>query len=251
MTRLRLALLAVPALLAPLLPLAATPAAAACTTGYRVLSGTVLGSDARRVNALVGFDFTDARGNHLGATYGAANFGCPGVRGYGVYLRLNPTLPATGGATGTVSWSLRAPANATAVYIESYPKNTSHLTDESRYGHALRRFGVPAAASVTIRLPLICAQGGTTGGIWGYGYRNGVRARLDRIAAWSMAPDNNVANPILGFTVGAVATNGFYNLANLPPNQRYVVLAWQNGVQKTIPNVPVYPCRQTPLNIGF
>lgn len=251
MSRIRVALVALVGLVAPLLLLAGPPASAACTSSYRTMTGTLLGSDGRYVNALMGFAFRNADRQPINATYGSASFGCTGQTGYGAIVKLNTRTPATGSTYGVKDWSLKVPINAASVYIEVYPKNERYVTDESRYGHAMRRFAVPYSSAVTIRLPLICSEGGTTGGIWGYAKRGGVRAPLQRIAAWSLAPDNNTASPILGWTVGVTGSNGFFHLANLAANQPYIILATMDGVTQHVWHVGVNPCRNTPIGIYF
>lgn len=151
------------------------------------------------------------------------------------------------------------PANVVTAYIEVYPMSAGVYgrTDESRYGHAQRsRISVPYPASIAIRLPVICSQRGFTGGIWGYSSLHGVRKQLARVAAWSMAPDNNYARPILGWTVGVAVGNGFYSLPNLASGQVYVVIYTMTGsagnvATQTVPNVRVDACKMTPLNVAF
>jgi hypothetical protein len=250
--RLRLALACVPALAAPLV--VATPANAACAAATKTVVGSISGQDRRFVDALIGFDVLDKYGKHIGATQGQSSFGCTGQRGYGLTIRVNRDLPATGSTTtGTKSWKAVLPANATHVYIEVYPQAAGYGgTDESRYGHSMRRkIPVPYNATVNLRLPLLCSLGGSTGVINGYVSKGGVRVAADRVAAWSMAADNNVPNPVLGFNVGYSKSNGYYAVPNLAGNQKYTVQITEAGVMKQFYNVQVNACKGTYLGASF
>jgi hypothetical protein len=250
--RLRLALAVVPVLAAPLVT--ASPAVAACAPATKTVVGSIIAQDRRAVDALIGFDVLDSAGRHLGATPGQASFGCTGQRGYGLTLRVNRDLPATGSTTtGTKSWKITLPSNATHVYIEVYPQAAGYGgTDESRYAHSMRRkIPVPYNATVNLRLPLICSQGGSTGTISGVVTKGGVRVAADRVAAWSMAPDNNVPNPVLGWNVGSAKSDGSYAVLNLAGAQKYTVQVTKSGVMKQFYNVAVNSCRASVLNAAF
>ncbi|HEU0129500.1 MAG TPA: hypothetical protein VFQ85_00735 [Mycobacteriales bacterium] len=246
-------LLAAAVAAAPLL-VAVPSAHAACTTGTKTVVGSISGQDRRFVDALIGFDVLDSSGRHLGAKYGDSSFGCAGQRGYGLTLRVNGSLPATGSTTsGTKSWKAVLPANATHMWIEVYPQAAGYGgTDESRYGHTMRRkIPVPYGATVNLRLPLICSQGGSTGVINGFVSKGGVRVAADRVAAWSLAPDNNTPSPILGFNVGYAKSNGYYAIPNLPSGQTYTVQITKSGVMKQYYNVRVNSCAGTYLGASF
>jgi len=236
-------------------PLVAAPAGATvCNSATRTVSGTVSGQDWRYVDVLIGFDFLDSSGRHIDARPGSSTFGCGGVSGYGLTLRVNRSLPATGSTTtGTKNWSVTVPTNVKQAFIEVYPQAANDGgTDESRYGHALRRkVPIPYGQSIYIKMPLVCAQGGRTGKIAGYVTKKGVRVKADRAATWSMAADNNTANPILGWNVGTAQTTGYYYIPNLYPGQYYVVQVRKDGVLIQKANVWVNACKTTPLNIAF
>ncbi len=250
--RLALACLAVPAA-TPVL-VAAPAHATACVTATRTVTGLLGGQDGRYVDALLGFDLKDSSGRHIDARPGSSTFGCAGMHGYGVTVRINSTLPATGSTTtGTKAWSVKVPVNVTSAHIEVYPRAAGYGgTDESRYGHALRRsVPIPYNKTVLIRLPLICSLGGTTGRINGWVSKNGVRVKADRVAAWSLATDNNGANPILGWNIGTAATNGYYQIPNLASGQAYTVQIWKDGVLRQKYGVYVNACRGTYLGAAF
>lgn len=252
--RLRLALSCFAA--SALLPLvAATPAEAApCVTATRTVSGTIQGQDGRYVDALLGFDLIDAQKRHIDGRPGSSTFGCPNHHGYGVSIRVNRDLPATGSTTtGTKTWKVTIPANVTAMHVEVYPRAAGYGgTDESRYGHALRRrVPIPYGKSIAIELPLICPQGGKTGTINGWSSKGGVRKPLTRVAAWSLAPDNNTASPILGWNIGYAKSNGYFAVPNLPSGQYYTVQYTMDGVMKQKYNVYVHPCRGTYMSGSF
>jgi hypothetical protein len=235
--------------------LVAAPAhATPCVTATRTVTGMIAGEDHRYVDALLGFDFVDSAGRHVDAKPGSATFGCTGVHGYGVTIRVNGSLPATGSTTsGTKYWSVKVPANVTMAYIEVYPQAAGYGgTNESRYGHALRRkMPIPYNKTVLIRLPLICSVGGHVGWINGYVSKNGVRVKADRVAAWSMATDNNTASPILGWNIGSAATNGYYKIPNLASGQAYTVQIWKDGVLRQKYGVTVNACKGSYLGGSF
>lgn len=243
------AVLAAVALLAGLVALAAPAQAAG-----RVISGTIYGSDGRAVDAFLGFDLKDASNRTIDRN-GCLATTC-GLHGYGITLRLNGDVPATGAAPAghAVSWSITVPASTAHAYIEVYPfsPGTYGKTDESRYGHSYRRnIPIPYPVRINIRLPLICSAGGTTGAIHGRATVGGAPATLKRVATWSLGADNNGPTPILGWNIGT-ASNGTFTLPYLPAGQKYQVLATSpSGAMKRYYDVLVSSCRTTTLNVAF
>lgn len=237
------------ALLAGLVALAA-PASAAT----RTVTGTIYGSDGRAVDAFLGFDLKDSSNRTIDKN-GCLATSC-GLHGYGITLRLNGNVPATGASPAghAVTWSITVPANAAHAFIEVYPfaAGTYGKTDESRYGHAYRRnLSIPYGARINIRLPLICSQGGTTGAISGRATVGGSPVTLKRVATWSLGADNNTPRPVLGWNVGT-AGSGTFTLPNLPSGQTYQVLATSpSGAVKRYLNVAVTSCHTTTLNVAF
>ncbi|HVE73938.1 MAG TPA: hypothetical protein VNA30_02440 [Mycobacteriales bacterium] len=217
------------------------------------LTGTIFGSDGRAVDVFVGFDLKDARGRTLNSDGSLRT-----ATGYGITQRINTELGAEG-STDTrkwaTTWSQQVPSNAVRVFIEVYPFSAGRYgkTDESRYGHSYRRnLPVPYGARINLRVPLICAKGGTTGYVNGYATVGGQRQQLKRVAAWSLAADNNGPSPILGWNIGTTASNGYWKLPNLPSGQKYQVLATaQDGRVKRVYDVPVHACRGTYLGVAF
>jgi hypothetical protein len=243
------AVLATLAIAAGLLTLAA-PAEAA-----RTVTGTILGSDGRAVDAFLGFDLKNSSGQTIDKN-GCLATRC-GLHGYGITLRLNGDVPATGAADRTghaTQWTITVPSAATRVFIEVYPfsPGTYGKTDESRYGHSYRRnVAIPYPARINVRLPLICSQGGTTGAIAGRATVGGSGATLKRVATWSLGADNNGPSPILGWNVGTSAP-GTFTIPNLPAGQKYQVLATSpSGAMKRYYDVQVNSCRTTTLNVAF
>ncbi|GAC1441258.1 MAG: hypothetical protein NVSMB55_08520 [Mycobacteriales bacterium] len=228
--------------------------AAPAQAAGRVVTGTILGSDGRAVDAFLGFDLKDASNRTIDAS-GCLATRC-GLHGYGITLRLNGSVPATGASPSghAVTWSITVPSNTAHAYIEIYPfsAGTYGKTDESRYGHAYRRnIAIPYPSRVNIRLPLICSEGGTTGQITGRTSAAGAPTTLQRIATWSLAADNNTPWPVLGWDVGTTS-DGTFTLPNLPSGQTYQVLATApSGAMTRYYNVPVNSCRTTTLNISF
>ncbi|MDT7570651.1 MAG: hypothetical protein QOE05_825 [Actinomycetota bacterium] len=243
------AVLATLAVSAGLLTLAA-PAEAA-----RTVTGTILGSDGRAVDAFIGFDLKDSSGRTIDKN-GCLATRC-GLHGYGITLRVNGDVPATGATDRTghlVQWSITVPSATARMFIEVYPfsSGTYGKTDESRYGHSYRRnIAIPYPVRINLRLPLICSQGGTTGAIAGRATVGGSAATLKRVATWSLGADNNGPTPILGWNIGT-ASNGTFLLPNLPAGQKYQVLATSpSGVVKRYYDVQVNSCRTTTLNVAF
>lgn len=245
-----LAALSVLGLVGGLLSVTASPAEAA-----RTVTGTILGSDGRAVDAFLGFDLKDSSGRTIDKN-GCLATRC-GLRGYGITLRVNGDVPATGDPNRTghvVQWSITVPSATARLFIEVYPFSAGRYgkTDESRYGHSYRRnIAIPYPVRINLRLPLICSQGGTTGAIAGRATVGGAAATLKRVAAWSLAADNNGPTPILGWTIGTSGSGGFV-LPNLPAGQKYQVLATSpSGAVKRYYGVQVNSCRTTALNVAF
>jgi hypothetical protein len=241
------------ALLGCVLP--ASPAAAA----GKVMSGTIDGADGRAVNALVAFDVLDANKRKIDLNGAAA---------YSWYMIVNPTLPATGApksGTTRTTWSLNLPVNAVYVYVEVYPKaphpsnpNIQLRTDQTRYGQALRR-ALPAASSgVQLRLPVVCAQGGSTGGLKGRVTMGGRLVQADRVRAWSTAPDFAANRVILGWNMGQALDashlyQGYYNFVvpNLASGQGYTLWVTEGAVTKKVTVARVNRCVGTLANVAF
>src|SRR5689334_21320997 len=130
----------------------------------RTVTGTILGSDGRAVDAFIGFDLKNSSGQTIDRN-GCLATRC-GLHGYGITLRVNKDVPATGAADRTghlVQWSITVPSATARMFIEVYPfsAGTYGKTDESRYGHSYRRnLPIPYPARINLRMPLICSQGG-------------------------------------------------------------------------------------------
>ena len=101
------------------------------------LGGPIFGSpDSRSLDALIGVQTTDAAGHAVDLT------GAPHAPGYTYIQRVNPSLPATGSATGgTRTWGgICMSGKITEVFIEVCPKAPSGVTDKPRYGEAAHYF---------------------------------------------------------------------------------------------------------------
>ncbi|MCU1693810.1 MAG: hypothetical protein JWM64_2901 [Frankiales bacterium] len=222
----------------------------------QTLSGTLLGSDGRAVGALIGIDLHDASGRQITKDGCVESRLCP-VDGYAMNLRVNPDLGAEG-STDTrawdTRWSVQVPANTASVYLEVYPQASGFGgTDESRYGSTMRHaVAVPTRGPVHLRLPLDrCDLGGTTGTIVGTATKGGRRVSVRRVVGWSLAADNNVGRPILGWNIEPPGPNGTFRLPNLASGQKYQVwVTTTAGLKKTF-GVPVRPCATTRLDLRF
>lgn len=236
-------------------PFVGMPAAHAgpCVGNSRTYNGHIQGVDGRVVDVLLGFDVHDRYGRKIDARPGSATWGCPFNGGYSHYIRLNSTVAATGATSGQKAWKVVVPVNAAKLYVEAYSKGPGHTGDnQSRYGDSLRtRITLPYPYTIRMALPLVCAVGGTTGGIHGWATLRGVRTKVDRAIAWSMAGDNNNLNPILGWNIGGGRDDGYYSIPNLQSGQVYVVRITKNGVTKQFTNVRVNRCANTYLGANF
>ena len=263
-SRLSAALLACASLLAVAL---AAPAGAA--SGDKTLTGTVLGVDGRAVSALIGFDLRDSQGRTLGASGCVRSPSCP-VAGYAVTRRVNFELGPTGSRdtrSYDVDWSVSLPSQAARVYVEVHPQGRRYEgVDHSRYGASFRRnLPLPYPRGVALRLPLVCrpADGGSGSAGYVNGYARdaqGRRVQLQRITAFSMEPDNDRLDPLLGVGVGQVEPNGYFRIDHLSSDvapgqrsgQRYQLIATaKDGEVRRVYNVRVSDCRGTPRNVVF
>jgi len=230
-------------------------AAAPAQAAGRTVTGTILGSDGRAVDAFLGFDLKDSSGRTIDKN-GCLATRC-GLHGYGITLRVNANLGADGAADRTgwaTTWSTPVPANTASIYLEVYPFAAGRYghTDESRYGHSYRRnLRIPYGARINLRLPQVCATGGTTGSIGGPATLGGAATTLKRVGAWSLAADNNGPTPVLGWNIGT-ATNGSYMIGSLAAGQKYQVIATaSNGQVKRYYQVAVASCRTTTKGVAF
>jgi hypothetical protein len=251
----RLAVLSLAASAAVLLN-AAEPASAVDTITIGGAIDGIGAGETRAVNALIGLDLKDASGQTLNAD------GTPRTAsGYGVIVHVNdgsagqPNLPAEGtsdSSTATINWSAQVPSNTSAVYLEAYPQ-AAGKTDESRYGHAMRH-NVPIANSgpIDVHLPLVCAQGGTTGSIRGTATFQGSPMPLQRVVAWSIDQFDPVNRPTLGWNIGTANDDGTYVLPNLASGQKYQVwtTSTANEVRKTV-GVAVNSCAETVRDVPY
>jgi len=239
-------------LLAPLLVPAPGAHATPCTTATRTVTGTIKGQDGRAVNAQVSFDLIRVVGDqrlHIDGRPGSDRYGCAGFKGYGYFMRVNKDLPDTGSATsGTKTWKAVIPANVNQVIIEVYPRDnaTPSNVSDRRYSGALRwKVPIPYGKAVNIVLPVVCAAGGTTGYIAGRATKGGAPVKVDFVGAWSLAKDNNTAQPILGFRTGYGTDRGTWAVKNLVSGQAYTVVWIENGVRRQRYGIAVSACQGT------
>jgi hypothetical protein len=209
------------------------------------------GGETRAVNALIGLDLKDASGQTLNSDGTVRT-----ASGYGIVVNVNTSLPPEGTAdssTATIAWSADVPTNTSTVYIEAYPRDASGRTNEARYGHAMRH-NVPLAngGPIDVHLPLICAQGGTTGAIRGTATFGGGVMPLQRVVAWSMDQYDPVGLPTLGWNIGTALDDGTYVVPNLASGQKYQVwtTSTANEVRKTI-GVAVNSCTDTVRDVPY
>lgn len=147
---------------------AATVAPGCTATQPTRLGGQIYGyPDNRFLDSIIGVQTTDSAGNTVDLT------GAPHAPGYTYIQRVNPTLPATGSDTdGTKIWGgICMSSKIVETFIELYPKDTTGVTDKSRYGEAAHYYQpitVGADNEIGLRLPLRHELGGNTGYINGY-----------------------------------------------------------------------------------
>lgn len=251
----RLALTCALAAVPVVLPSAAV--AAPCGTATKTISGTVQGQDGRYVNAQLGFDLmqvTSSGVRHLDGRAGSDRYGCAGYKGYGQVVFVNSQLPATGSTTsGTKTWRAVVPAIVNQVIVEVYPRSANRgPVDDRRYSGALRwRVPIPYGKPINITLPLVCAAGGKTGYLAGTATKGGQPLNVDFVGAWSMAKDNNTAQPILGFRVGYGTDRGTWAIRNLASGQQYTIVWIENGVRRQKYGYAVNACKGTAASVAF
>lgn len=221
-----------------------------------VLTGTVLGSDGRAVDALLGFDWLDAQGHRLDRNGCVQSAACP-VPGYGTVLRVNPDLVATGTAdtaTATTTFSVQPPPGAARLFLEAYPQDQTHRTNEARYGHAMRHsVALPYDGPLPVTLPLVlCDEGGLVGTVRGTATKDGQPLPLKRVVAWSLESFDPLVRPVLGWNIGAASADGTFAVPNLVGDQRYQVwvTAQDDSVRKSY-GVVVPACGETALSVSF
>lgn len=234
------------------LPLAAGVASSAHASTITVV-GVIAGSDGRAVDALLGLDVHDSSGRPLNADGSRRT-----KPGYGIVLNVNSDLPPEGSpstAGHTTSWSAALPSNAATVFVEAYPRDQTHTTNEARYGHAMRHnvsVHSGTGTRIDVRLPLICASRGTTGTIRGTATRAGHGWPLTRVVGWSMDGYDARTRPVLGWNVGTAKADGSYVLPNLASGQHYQV--WTTAADGTVitkTQIAVQSCATTVSNVSY
>ncbi len=240
------------ALLAALAALGLIAAAAPATAATKTVSGDIIGSDLKTaVDVFMGFELVDSAGRNLKADGSLAT-----APGYAITLRLNQDLSASGAprsSAHTERWAVTLPANTVKMYIEAYPRNAGQYgtTNDVRFGRVLRRFATAGSlTNVHLRMPLQCKQGGGTGVISGSTRVGGVVKQVNRISAFSISPDNNAANPILGFNIGTSASNGTFTIPSLAPGKYRIFAKRTSSAKPTTTDVNVGRCATTRVNVN-
>jgi hypothetical protein len=159
-----------------------TPIAHRCSPiSSRQFAGDLTGQDGKGVNATIGFNLVNAAGQTIDLG------GCVAY-GYSAIVQLNHFVGFAGQTMGSVQHNVKGvaegrvdsrfsvaylPANATAVWIETYTRaytgspcgmNCAGEPDERKYGWTNRRV-VPVSTYVHLTAPTTPAYGGTTGNI--------------------------------------------------------------------------------------
>lgn len=232
---------------------AAAPASAACAArSANKIYGTINGQDHRDINVQISFDFKDRYNNSIDLN------GCKTSQ-YGKTIWMNMNLSGDGAAHSVHSinkWEIdNLPANAVSAWIETYTRTNTGKTcptcdgviDTHRYGWTNRR-AVPLNRGYTLTAPLNCGLGGTSGSIQGQLIGHGLRARFDRIYAWSeLTPDGSKS--LQGWGMGVQNSVGYYKVDNLASGQTYVLQATYHGVTKVFKHITVPSCKTVPLKI--
>jgi hypothetical protein len=228
---------------------------AGCTpqnTADKIISGTIMGSDGKIVDVMLGFDVVDSAGHKIDLGGGKA--------GYSAIQRLNHCVPASGAAssqtcpnTGYVTgynWSLKVPYNVQTVYIEVYPKAANSFdwlntptyvgpaagtTDTSTYSLTYKRaLPLPSSKSgVKIVLPKTCGVAGAQTGSLAGSIAGWPLGKTGTVNAWS-----NAANTLdtQGFGLGVVDATGHYRINGLMAGQRYGLIAAGPGFSRNVVN---------------
>jgi hypothetical protein len=234
----------------------------ACTGGTgRTVSGTVRGTNDRRVHVNLGISYLDSAGNSL-------NDGNGGYWGDILDVGHGISLEGEEGVPLTFSFP-NVPANACSFWIEVYPRDAQHQTDRTYYGGGLirnRQLTAGGSTGNNIYLPVTCGVGGgeagdpthtTTGDVTAMAYVNGTPRGINRLSYWSLSTPVSPGGRAYGFgvespttartplTASSMAANQSYNLRVQIPSTGSTNLA------HLVPSVPVYPCQETFVHVTW
>lgn len=132
----------------------ASTAGAACQPLTQVLHGHFRGSDGKHVNATLAFTVADRSMHEINASGCGQSFDRPAF-----FVNPNYRLPASGSSTeGSDEWTVRLPANAWHVQIETYPRGPAsspryQRTNLAFYARSMRRFNLPNTSDIQVVLP--------------------------------------------------------------------------------------------------
>lgn len=159
---------------------------------------TLIGSNGRSVNAILGMDAVNAAGAKVDPN------GAVTKDGYSVVRRFNPGYPAFGQPAGTAgevrSTVVCFASTVSRVFFEAYPKDTKHVTDRSVYGETVYQYADlhgKTDVKILLRLPLRYEyaaanglKGAQTGNVEGTVLCDGKPMRPDykQMRAWSSSP---------------------------------------------------------------
>lgn len=222
----------------------------------RDLCGSITTTDDRFVSARVGVLLFGAGGQQVDLD-GGGGYSLPD-------LEVNLGLPAagvvpgspedTGVLEGTYCFD-DVDLAATSYRLEALPLGPTGEVDTSRYGGASRSAApLPdvGASDADLRLPLQCAQGGTTGSLVVEAFRNGVPTTVGEVQALSTSTP---LDGVQGFATfgegpgGAFGPTSPVTIDGLAPGQRYrVQVTFSSRTrQSTFVDVAVRACETTTI----
>ena len=239
--------------------------AAVCTGTNRTISGSVRGTNGRRVDVFVGLVLLNAAGQGINLA------GQPLASGYADNRRLNAGISPQGepADSGTPFTFTGIPNGACSFWLEVYPKLANGDTDRTYYGGGLvrnRPLTSSGSAQNSVFVPMTCGVGGgtpsspthtTTGDITVRAYVNGTPRAINRLSYFSIATPVNPAGRAYGFgvesptpprtpaTASSVAADQSYNLRVQIPSTA------GTSVAHVVPSVPVHRCRETFVHVSW
>ena len=247
--RVRALLLVAVASVASVVTLPSIASAACAAPSSKYYGGTVKGADGLDVNVQVSIALATSAGVRIGMD------GCR-TPGYAINLGINKTTSAKGAvhtSATTSTWRVNnLPSNVGYAWIELWPRDPERKLNYSKYSGSMRRRILPSRGDIRLTLPVVCAAGGKTGGIYGRSFDKAGRAVTvsANIHAWSEAPDSQTF--VMGFGPGKAYNGNYYQLPNLASGQYYTILANAPGYpEKRIEHVYVHPCKWSGMRITF
>jgi hypothetical protein len=164
------------------------------------------------------------------------------------------------GLTLTTAWTLTGiPDNVASIWIETYTKQAGGQPNSSteRYGHTIRRvpFTGRPPGPIEIVQPLRCGVAGdhgvagSTGGITGRVFHDGVQVTPTRVSVFSTTPDDGNGGAHLSLNVVGPHPAGQYHVDALAPGT-YAIFVTTAGASRRFDNLRVDACRTSLIDVA-